>query len=276
MLDLSAIWQTTRQATPLVHFITNYVTVNDCANITIAAGGSPIMADDPAESEDIAGLCAALVLNMGTPCARTHEAMLAAGKAANRLGHPVVFDPVGAGASAFRNRLALDILQHVRPTVIKGNISEIRFLAEGIGSARGVDACPSDLVSEERLAEALALARRLQAATGAVVVISGPIDLVTDGPTAWGVDNGHPFMSRLSGTGCMSAGVIACHCGANPAAPLEAALCGMCCMGISGELAHEALGDSAGTGSYRIALHDAMSRLDAPLLQRRCRVRRLA
>ena len=276
MLDLSSVWQTTRRLAPLVHFITNYVTVNDCANITIAAGGSPIMADDPAESEDITGLCAALVLNMGTPCARTHEAMLAAGKTANRLGRPVVFDPVGAGASAFRDRLALDILQHVRPAVIKGNISEIRFLAEGVGSARGVDACPSDLVSEERLAEALALARRLQAATGEVVVISEPIDLVVDADTAWGVDNGHPLMSRLSGTGCMSAGVVACHCGAHPDAPLAAALCGMCCMGISGELAHEQLGDEAGTGSYRIALHDAMSRLDETTLRQRCRVRRLA
>ena len=99
---------------------------------------------------------------------------------------------------------------------------------------------------------------------------------MTDGSTAWGVDNGHALMSRLSGTGCMSAGVIACHCGANPDAPLAAALCGMCCMGISGELAHEQLGDGAGTGSYRIALHDAMSRLDAALLRQRCRVRRLA
>lgn len=276
MLDLSSIRQSARRLTPLVHFITNYVTVNDCANITIAAGGSPIMADDPAESEDITRLCAALVINMGTPCARTREAMLTAGKAANRLGRPVVFDPVGAGASSFRNALALDILREVRPAVIKGNMSEIRFLAEGIGSARGVDACPADLVSEEKLAEALRLARRLQAATGAVVVISGPIDLVADARTAWGVDNGHPFMSRLSGTGCMSAGVIACHCGAQPDAPLAAALCGMCCMGISGELAYEQLGDGAGTGSYRIALHDAMSRLDETILQQRCRVRQLA
>lgn len=276
MRDLADMLQTTRRAVPLVHFITNYVTVNDCANIAIAAGGSPIMADDPAESEDIVRLCDALVLNMGTPCARTRDAMLAAGQAANRLGRPVVFDPVGAGASAFRNSLALDILRHVKPAVIKGNISEIRFLAEGVGSARGVDACPTELVSEANLTEALAVARRLHAATGAVVVISGPTDLVADGGSAWGVDNGHPMMARLSGTGCMSAGVIACHCGAHPHDPLHAALCGMVCMGVSGELARRQLADTEGTGSYRVRLHDAMSRLDADTLRQASRVRQLA
>ncbi|WP_300707847.1 hydroxyethylthiazole kinase [uncultured Desulfovibrio sp.] len=276
MHDLADLLPVTRRSAPLVHFITNYVTVNDCANITIAAGGSPIMADDPAESEDITRLCAALVLNMGTPCARTRDAMLAAGREANRLGHPIILDPVGAGASAFRNSVALDILRHVRPTVIKGNISEIRFLAEGVGSAKGVDACPTELVNEANLAEALSVARRLHAATGAVIVISGPIDLVADGDSAWAVDNGHPMMARLSGTGCMSAGVIACHCGAHPGEPLRAALCGMVCMGISGELAHQRLTADEGTGSYRVRLHDAMSRLDADILRRACRVRQLA
>lgn len=276
MHDFADMLHATRRLVPLVHFITNYVTVNDCANITIAAGGSPIMADDPAESGEITRLCAALVLNMGTPCERTREAMLTAGREANRLGHPVIFDPVGAGASAFRNDVALDLLRHIRPTVIKGNISEIRFLAEGVGSAKGVDACPTELVNEANLAEALAVARRLHAATGAVVVISGPIDLVADGQSAWGVDNGHPMMARLSGTGCMSAGVIACHCGAHPGDPLKAALCGMVCMGVSGELAHRHLAATEGTGSYRVRLHDAMSRLDGDALRRCARIRQLA
>ena len=159
MENFTEILGATRQATPLVHFITNYVTVNDCANITLAAGGSPIMADDAREAGQIAGLCSALVLNIGTLSERTVRAMLLAGQTANLLGRPVILDPVGAGASDFRNDTALRLLREVRCAVIKGNNAEISFLAGGLAAARGVDAGPENLVTEENLAES---ARRAQ------------------------------------------------------------------------------------------------------------------
>ena len=140
MNSFENILSAVRQKRPLVHFITNYVTVNDCANMTLALGGSPIMADDLREVEQIVGHCSALVLNIGTLSERTVQSMLAAGKEANRLGRPVVFDPVGVGASRFRNETAAMLLREVRFDVIKGNISEIAYLAEGIGTTKGVDA----------------------------------------------------------------------------------------------------------------------------------------
>lgn len=265
-----------RQTSPLVHFITNYVTVNDCANITLAAGASPIMADDAREAGQITGLCSALVLNMGTPNERTVQAMLHAGQAANLLGRPVVFDPVGAGASDFRNDTALRLLREVRCAAIKGNSSEISFLAGGMADARGVDAGLESLVTEDNLAENARRAQKMAALTGAVIMVTGPIDIVADSREVWAVRNGHAMMARITGTGCMSAAVTGAYLGANPRAPLRACVCAMAAMGVCGELAYEKLrAVGGGTGSYRIFLLDAMSELDAKTLAARARVERL-
>ncbi|WP_288230034.1 hydroxyethylthiazole kinase [uncultured Desulfovibrio sp.] len=273
MENFTEILGATRQATPLVHFITNYVTVNDCANITLAAGGSPIMADDAREAGQIAGLCSALVLNIGTLSERTVRAMLLAGQTANLLGRPVILDPVGAGASDFRNDTALRLLREVRCAVIKGNNAEISFLAGGLAAARGVDAGPENLVTEENLAESARRAQQLAALTGAVIVISGPINIVADSREAWAVRNGHPLMARITGTGCMSAAVTGAFLGANPYAPLQACVCAMAGMGVCGELAHEKLlAVGGGNGTYRMLLLDAMSRLDEATLNARARV----
>ena len=212
-----------RQKRPLVHFITNYVTVNDCANMTLALGGSPIMADDLREVEQIVGHCSALVLNIGTLSERTVQSMLAAGKEANRLGRPVVFDPVGVGASRFRNETAAMLLREVRFDVIKGNISEIAYLAEGIGTTKGVDA-------------------NLDA-------------LSTEGNLSW-----H----------------IGCCVGADPQALLPSCVCAMSAMGICGELAYEKLlSVDGGSGTYRVLLMDAMSKLDGTTLTHRSKAERL-
>ncbi len=276
MESFTEILQSTRRKTPLVHFITNYVTVNDCANITLAAGASPIMADDAREAGQIAGLCSALVLNIGTLSERTVRAMLLAGQTANLLGRPVVLDPVGAGASDFRNDTALRLLREVRCAVIKGNNAEISFLAGGLAAARGVDAGPENLVTEENLAESARRAQQLAALTGAVIVISGPIDIVADSREAWAVRNGHPLMARITGTGCMSAAVTGAFLGANPYAPLQACICAMTAMGVCGELAHEKLlAVGGGNGTYRMLLLDAMSQLDASTLGARGRLERL-
>ena len=198
-----------RTKSPLIHNITNYVTVNDCANMVLACGASPIMADDAAEVEDITTICGGLNINIGTLNSRTIESMLKAGKKANALGHPVVLDPVGAGASALRTETAYRLLDEVRFTVIRGNISEVKTLASGAGTTKGVDADVADRVTEENLDGAVAFAKAFAAKTGAVVAITGAIDIVADGAKAYCIRNGHPMMSAITGTGCQLSALTA-------------------------------------------------------------------
>ena len=265
-----------RRQTPVVHSITNYVTVNDCANMILAAGGSPIMADDAAEVEQIVALSSALVLNIGTLNARTVESMLAAGKRANALNIPVVLDPVGAGASDLRNETLRRLLQEVRFAVIKGNSSEIRFLAGEKATARGVDADQGALVSEDNLAPAARMAADLSAATGAVVIVSGRIDIVAHAQKAWAVSNGDPLMTRITGSGCMTAVVVGCCVAAAPTELPQACLCAVCAMGVAGEIASENMAAvGGGTGTYRTMLLDAMSTLDGPAITCRANVKHI-
>ena len=170
---LEEIFENVRQRSPLVHNITNYVTVNDCANMLLACGASPIMADDPEDAVEITAICGGLNLNIGTLNRRTIPAMLAAGKRANELGHPVVLDPVGAGASSLRTDTALELLRQVKLTVIRGNISEIKTLALGSGTTKGVDADMADRVTEENLNGAVSFAKDFAKRSGAVIAITG-------------------------------------------------------------------------------------------------------
>ena len=265
-----------RRQTPVVHSITNYVTVNDCANMILAAGGSPIMADDAAEVEQIVALSSALVLNIGTLNARTVESMLVAGRRANALNIPVVLDPVGAGASDLRNETLRRLLQEVRFAVIKGNSSEIRFLAGEKATARGVDADQGALVSEDNLAPAARMAADLSAATGAVVIVSGRIDIVAHAQKAWAVSNGDPLMTRITGSGCMTAVVVGCCVAAAPTELPQACLCAVCAMGVAGEIASENMAAvGGGTGTYRTMLLDAMSTLDGPAITCRANVKHI-
>ena len=221
-----------RAKSPLVHNITNYVTVNDCANIVLACGASPIMADDAAEVEDITSLCAGLNLNIGTLNSRTIPSMLLAGHTANRLGRPVVLDPVGAGASHLRTETALRLLREVKFTVIRGNISEIRTLAAGSGTTKGVDADTADKVTDETLDKTVAFAKAFAARTGAVVAVTG--------------------------TGCQLSALTAAFCAANPDKPLEAAAAAVCAMGLAGEAAHSRLSRLDGNATYRNYIIDAI------------------
>lgn len=256
-----------RDKKPLVHHITNYVTVNDCANITLAIGASPIMADALQEAADIAGIASAVVLNMGTLNERTIPSMLAAGKAANEAGVPVVFDPVGAGASGLRNETAARILDEVQITVLRGNISEVRFLAGLQSETKGVDASESDLQNSD---DAQAVAKALAARLDCVAAITGAVDVVSDGERVVCIENGHPMLSNLTGTGCMCSSLIGCFCGAAANQPLQAAAAALMCMGIAGEIAYERAGRQ-GNGSFRMALHDAMSHMDEQTLMEKAR-----
>ncbi len=257
-----------KKKTPLIHNITNYVTVNDCANILLACGGSPIMSDDKEEVAEITSICGGLNINIGTLNKRTVEAMLLAGKKANELNHPVVLDPVGAGASALRTSTAVKLIEAVRFTVIRGNISEIKTLAGTSAATQGVDANVADRVTEENLESAIAFAKAFAQKTGAVVAITGAIDIVCNGDKAYVIRNGHPMMSSVTGTGCMLSAITAAYVTANPDAVLEAAAAAVCAMGLAGELAQARLCEQDGNASYRNYIIDAIYNMTPQQLEK--------
>ena len=261
-----------QEQVPLVHCITNYVTVNDCANILLACGGSPIMADDEQEVEEITSVCGGLTINIGTLNSRTVKSMMLAGRRANALGHPVLLDPVGVGASALRTRTAIKLLEMVRFTAVRGNISEIKTLALGSGNTKGVDADVSDAVTEENMERVIAFAGEFSRKTGAVTVITGAVDLAVDGKQAYVIQNGHPMMSKVTGTGCMLSAMMAAYLTANKDTPLQAAAAAVCAMGIAGERAYEKmLAAHGGSGSYRMFLMDEISNMNAEILEQGAR-----
>ena len=265
---LKEMVENVREKCPLIHNITNYVTVNDCANVLLACGGSPIMSDDVDEVEEITSICGGLNINIGTLNQRTIPAMHKAGKKANELGHPVVLDPVGAGASRLRTQTAKDLIDNVKFTVIRGNISEIKALALGEGGARGVDADVADKVTKENLEQAVSFAKEFAKKTGAVIAITGAIDIVADGEKAYCIYNGHPMMSSITGTGCQLSAVTAAYVTANPETPLEAAVTAVCLMGICGEKAYERLTDQDGNATYRNYIMDTIFRLTGEELEK--------
>ena len=257
-----------KEKTPLIHNITNYVTVNDCANIVLACGASPIMADDMEEVAEITTICAGLNINIGTLNSRTIESMLIAGKKANELNHPVVLDPVGAGASKLRTQTAIKLLNEVKLTVIRGNISEIKTLALGGGTTKGVDADVADKVTQENLDDVVAFAKAFAAKTGAVIAITGAIDIVADSNKAYCIYNGHPVMSSITGTGCQLSAMTAAFVTANPENPLEAAAAAVCAMGYAGEIAHSRLSEKDGNSSCRNYIIDAIYNMTPDMLEK--------
>lgn len=261
------ILENVRNTVPLIHNITNYVTVNDCANILLACGGSPIMADDPDEVVEITTICNGLNINIGTLNQRMIPSMLAAGKRANELGHPVVLDPVGAGASRLRTATALRLLEVIDFAVIRGNISEIKTLASGKGNTKGVDADVADQVTEENLDQAVAFAKTFARETGSVIAITGAIDIVADAERAFCIRNGHKDMSKITGTGCQLSAVTAAFVTANKENPLTAAAAAVCAMGLCGEIAHRRMTELDGNASYRNYIIDAIYNLTPDQLE---------
>ncbi|MCF0127570.1 MAG: hydroxyethylthiazole kinase [Pseudobutyrivibrio sp.] len=253
---------------PLIHNITNYVTVNDCANILLACGASPIMADDIDDVKDISPICGGLNINIGTLNSHTIPSMLEAGKIANELNHPAILDPVGAGASRLRTDTALGLIEKVRFTVIRGNISEIKTLALGSGSTKGVDADVADSVTKENLEEAVAFAKRFAAKTGAVIAITGAIDIVADAEKAYCIFNGTPAMSKITGTGCQLSAMTAAFITANPENALEATAAAVCAMGLCGEIAKARMSEQDGNSSYRNYIIDAVYNLTGEELEK--------
>lgn len=244
-----------RNKVPLVHNITNYVTVNDCANVLLAIGASPIMADDIKEAGDITSIASALVLNMGTLNARTVESMVDAGKRANKEGIPVILDPVGAGASSFRNETVIRLLREVHMTIIRGNLSEVSFIAGLKVATKGVDSAKEDEKNDAAL-----IGRAAASQYSCITAVTGAVDVITDGNQVVKIHNGHPMLSKVTGTGCMTTALTGAFAAVTKDY-LAAAAAGVAAMGIAGQRAYEKAG-SLGTGSFHVAIIDALSKMD--------------
>lgn len=257
---------------PLIHNITNYVTVNDCANILLAIGASPIMADDLKEAADITSIASALVINIGTLNERTIESMIASGKKANELNIPVVLDPVGAGASSFRNETTKRILEEIKISVLRGNMSEIKFIAGLECETKGVDASESDLKSDSD--EGIIVAKSLAKRFNCTVAITGVYDIVSDGEKSLTIENGTKMLSNVTGTGCMTTALVGGYLGACETKEdlFIAAVSGIVSMGICGEIAEERAGN-IGLGSFHMAIIDAVSNLDEDALLNRSKIK---
>ena len=257
-----------RKTMPLIHNITNYVTVNDVANILLACGGSPIMSDEVEDVEDITSICNGLNINIGTLHKSSIEGMLRAGKKANDLHHPILLDPVGAGASKFRTETALKLMQELNLAVIRGNISEIKTLALGSGTTKGVDADVSDAVTEENLEQAIEFVKAFSKKTGTIIAVTGRIDLVTDGNRCYVIRNGRPEMGKITGTGCQLSGMMTAFITANPDEMLEAAAAAVCAMGLAGEIGWSRMQTGDGNATYRNRIIDAIYNMTGDTLEK--------
>jgi hydroxyethylthiazole kinase len=235
---------------PLVHHITNYVTVNDCANMVLALGGSPVMADDINEVEEMVSFAGALVINVGTLNSRTIESMIAAGKKANELKVPVILDPVGVGATTLRTETVAKLLKEVNFTIIRGNRSEIKILSGLNVEIKGVDSAADDTKGKEI---AVSLARKMKC----IIAITGAVDIISDGERVCFISNGDKILSKVTGTGCMSTSLIGTYAAAAEDY-FAAAVAGVMTMGLAGELALKSLASSEGIGTFRTRLFDAV------------------
>ncbi len=263
MNPASEMMRKVRSTCPLVHHITNYVTVNDCANMCICVGGSPVMSDAIEDVPDMVKLASAVVLNIGTLNSRTVESMLAAGEAANIRGVPIVLDPVGVGATGYRTSTAWKLIYTLKPSVIKGNHGEISVLAGTGGSVRGVDS----VSGSEDVGEA---ARRLAERTGAIVAATGERDYVSDGKNVIVLSNGSEWLSTVSGTGCMLSSVVGAYVGACGVSA-ESVAAAITVFNVASEVAVKE-GKVFGPGSFRTKLFDAVYNLkeeDVDSLERR-------
>jgi hydroxyethylthiazole kinase len=248
-----------RERTPLIHNITNFVVMNDTANVLLALGASPVMAHAIEEVREMVAYAGALVLNIGTLEERWIEAMIAAGEEANARGIPVVLDPVGAGATTFRTATTERIRSRVKVAVVRGNAAELATIAGMEAKIRGVDSVAS---GDPALAAGLAAAR-----FGGAAVVSGAVDYVSDGSRVAEIHNGHPLMGRITGSGCMATATVGAFLAVEPD-PLLAAAEAMIAFGIAGELAAE---HSAGPGTFRAELMDAVAALDKDTILARAR-----
>ncbi|HAI20556.1 MAG TPA: hydroxyethylthiazole kinase [Clostridiales bacterium UBA8153] len=250
-----------RQERPLVHNITNWVVTNVTANAALALGASPVMAHAQEEVEELASVSRALVLNIGTLTPAVLEAMMLAGRAANAAGRPVVLDPVGYGATALRTQATKSILKEVKVDVLRGNPAEIAGIGGLSASIKGVD-------SGATAHPGAVIARRVAADYRLVAAVTGATDYISDGRRLARVENGHPWLTLVTGTGCMATLAVAVFAAVEPDY-LKAAACALACYGIAAELA---AGTSLGPGTFGASLLDRLYLLQPEEVAQRARV----
>jgi len=251
MNEIAELLKKIKEQKPLIHHITNWVTIYDCANIVRAIGALPVMAHAKEEAGDMAKIASALVLNIGTLTSELIESMIIAGKAANEKGIPIVLDAVGVGATKFRNDKALELLNEIKVDIIKGNASEIAKLAGEHVQTKGVESTKVE-------ANLVEVSKKLAKERNAIVVITGSEDIITNGKDIYICKNGHEMMGSIVGTGCMATSVIASFVAVEKDY-VKAAAYALVVFGIAGELAAR---NSVGPGSFKEHFYDELYNLD--------------
>ncbi len=260
-----------KEKNALTHCITNSVTINDCANAILAIGGSPFMAEDAEELEEVVTIADVLVINIGKLSKSQIKAMKISCETADKTNTPIILDPVGVGVTKLRNRTTIDLIENYNITAIRGNISEIKAIAKLSGildennTAKGVDVNAEDIITKENLKANSELIATLASKLNTVILASGPIDILTDGETTIAIDNGDEMMPLITGSGCMLSSIVgSCIGGSNP---LEGTLIAILTMNLAGEKARAKVDErNEGTGSFRTYLIDYLYKIDSETL----------
>ncbi|MCD7949992.1 MAG: hydroxyethylthiazole kinase [Erysipelotrichaceae bacterium] len=252
------IIQHIKQQQPLIHAITNYVTANDVANIILAIGASPIMADEVLEIEDITSMAQGLDVNLGTINQNRFAAIKKAGMTANQKHIPILLDPVGIGASRLRQQYVEELLEYIQFDVIRGNISEIKALYQH-SKTKGVDANSIDQITKDNIEQVVCFVKEVAKTYHCIIAVSSAIDVIADEAKAYVIYNGHPMMSRITGSGCMLSGLCTAFMSVNQQEKLDAIALAFMCHGIAGEKAYERMENNhSGNATYRNDLIDAI------------------
>ncbi len=260
-----------KEKNALTHCITNSVTINDCANAVLAIGGSPFMAEDAEELEEVVTIADVLVINIGKLSKEQIEAMEISCETADKTNTPIILDPVGVGVTELRNKTTVNLIKNHNITAIRGNISEIKAIAKLFGvldetnTAKGVDVNADDVITEENLKANGDLICKLASQLDTVILASGPIDILTDGETTIAIDNGDDMMPLITGSGCMLSSIVgSCIGGSNP---LEGSLVAILAMNLAGEKARAKVEEKdEGTGSFRAYLIDYLYKTNSESL----------
>ena len=260
-----------KEKNPLTHCITNSVTINDCANAVLAIGGSPFMAEDAEELEEVVTIADALVINIGKLSKEQINSMTVSAKAANETDTPIILDPVGVGVTELRNKTTMDLINNYNMAAIRGNITEIKSIAKLVGvidednTAKGVDVNIDDIITEENLSANGEIIRELAEKLDTTILASGPIDILSDGKTTIAIDNGDDMMPLITGSGCMLSSIVGSCIGGST--PLEGSLVAILAMNIAGEKARAKVDEKdEGTGSFRAYLIDYLYKTNAESL----------
>ena len=278
--EITMLTEKLRKESPLTHCITNVVTVRDCANAVLAIGGSPIMANAPEEAEEIVSIANSLLINIGTLTKQQIQTMKKAAKQATKQDKPFILDPVGIGISKIRNETPIEIIKESKPTIIRGNLSEIKAIAMFYGileectTAKGVDAADTDVINEDTLNNNAEIVKNIAKKLEVTIAVSGPIDIISDGKTVYAIRNGDSMMSNITGTGCMLGCLMASYAAVSNA--LLAALTATTVMGIAGQLAADKImKNNEATGFFGVYMIDELSLINAEKIGKHANIKKI-